>query len=187
MSQNVCLGLDISTSCVGIAIMAPEVMHGSRLLSMRYIPLAKVNGIWSKAESVEDVIADIADNYDVEHVFVEENLQMFRPGLSSAATLSLLSKFNGIVSYITKKHTDVEPVFLNVNAARKSVGLKVDRKSKLSTKEQVLNWTVQEEPAWSPPTRALKSGPNKGDIRLLNEAYDMADAYVIARAGIVNI
>jgi len=30
--------------------------------------------------------------------------------------------------------------------------------------------------------KTLKSGPNKGQIRLCNEAYDMADAYVIGKS-----
>ena len=61
----------------------------------------------------------------------------------------------------------------------------VDFKKKLPTKEQVLDWVSNEITGesflW--PRKTLKSGPRKGSEVLLVECYDMADAYVIARAG----
>ncbi len=75
---------------------------------------------------------------------------------------------------------------INVNTARKTVGLKIDRKSRKKTKDQVWEWVKTINDAdnskieW--PMKTLKSGPNKGKIRLCNEAYDMADAYVIGKS-----
>ena len=47
----------------------------------------------------------------------------------------------------------------------------------------MLDWVSADDPSIKWPTKILKSGPNKGQKRICNEAYDMADAYVIARAG----
>ena len=63
-------------------------------------------------------------------MFIEENLQAFRPGLSSAKTLLTLARFNGIVGYLAQQEFFCEPIYINVNVARKSVGLKIIRKSK---------------------------------------------------------
>ena len=62
------------------------------------------------------------------------------------------------------------------------LGIKIDRKSELSTKEQVLSWT-QQRSDYHFPTRVLKSGKRKGMEVFCDEAYDMADAFVIAEAG----
>jgi hypothetical protein len=119
-------------------------------------------------------------------VIVEENLQAFRPGLSSAKTLMTLAQFNGVVRWICHSDLNANVDSINVNTARKTVGLKVDRKSKKKTKDQVWEWVKTINDAdnskieW--PMKTLKSGPNKGKIRLCNEAYDMADAYVIGKS-----
>ena len=77
-----------------------------------------------------------------------------------------------------------------MNNARKQVGMKLIRKSKggKPTKEQVLDWVqceIIDKSVW--PTKKLKSGPRKGVVILDPVCYDMADAYVIARAGLMNI
>ena len=73
-----------------------------------------------------------------------------------------------------------------MNSARKLLGIKIDRKSKKSTKEQVFDWVdSQTEEVW--PTRVLKSGKRKGLEVLEDYVYDMADAFVIARAGEINL
>ena len=71
---------------------------------------------------------------------------------------------------------------INVNTARKNAGLKVDRKSEVTIKEQVLAW-VKDQPdfldyQW--PTKVLKSGPRKGQEIQAPECYDIADAAVVA-------
>ena len=40
--------------------------------------------------------------HDIQKIFIEENLQAFRPGFSSAKTLLTLARFNGIVSYLSQ-------------------------------------------------------------------------------------
>ena len=95
-----------------------------------------------------------------------------------------MAKFNGIVSYLCQDIFELEPQFFNVNAARKSVGLKIlsKRKGGAETKEQVFEWTSQELANYDWPKKVLKSGPRKNQIVLEPGCYDMADAYVIARA-----
>jgi len=56
------------------------------------------------------------------------------------------------------------------------------KKGGSDTKIQVLDWVKCEIPYYSWPTKTLKSGPRKGESVLEPGCYDMADAYVIARA-----
>ena len=54
-----------------------------------------------------------------------------------------------------------------------------------TTKEKVLDWVSADNDTIEWPTKILKSGPNKGTERICSEAYDMADAYVIGKAYLI--
>ncbi len=177
------LGLDISTSCTGWSILSSV---GS-LVDIGYIRLAKAETMYQKAERVKHALIKIKEEHNIKNIYIEQNLQAFRAGFSSAKTIDKLARFNGIISYISYDIFDINPKFLNVNRARKSLGITIIRKKDggLPTKEQVLDWVSNEITGesflW--PRKTLKSGPRKGSEVLLVECYDMADAYVIARAG----
>ena len=178
------LALDISTSCTGWCVFDENGCRGSG-----FIDLSKHKGMYEKAGEVKLELLYLTVKYPFTKVVVEENLQAFRPGLSSAKTLMTLAQFNGVVRWICHADLNAEVESINVNSARKIVGLKLDRKSKKKTKEQVYEWVKNankfddEQIKW--PFKTLKSGPNKGKTRLCNEAYDIADAYVICKAGII--
>ena len=138
--------------------------------------------MYEKAGHVKSELLKLHKKYSFTKVVVEENLQAFRPGLSSAKTLMTLAQFNGVVRWICHENLDVTVESINVNSARKSVGLKIDRKNSKKTKEQVWEWVRLNESTIIWPTKILKSGPNRGKKRLCDESYDMADAYVIGKA-----
>jgi hypothetical protein len=172
-------GLDISTSCVGVCIVDTETKKNS------FYAFKPRGQDWiEKALEVKGFLHTLFLKHEIKKVYVEENLQAFRRGLSSAKTLMSLARFNGVVSFMIKDLFEIKPEFLNVNTARKSLGIKIDRKSELSTKEQVLSW-VNNEIDFDWPTRVMKSGPRKGMVVLEDYVYDMADAYVIVCAGLV--
>ena len=172
------LSLDISTSCTGFCLF-----NENDFVVTGYINLSKHKGLFAEAQEVKNRILVLSKDYQIDKVVIEENLQAFRPGFSSAKTLMTLAQFNGVVSWICYEILSVPVIALNVNSARKIVGLKIDRKNKeKNTKQQVLEWVSIDLPEIEWPTKILKSGPNKGCIRVCNEAYDMADAYVIGKA-----
>jgi len=175
------LGLDISTSSIGWSLLASN----GTLIKQAYIPLGKIKNTLQKTERVIYELKEIKEKHDITHIFIEENLQMFRPGLSSAKVLITLARFNGMVTLLSYQVLGVEPEFLNVNAARKLVGLKINKKDKTTTtKEKVLDWVdneLNQTFAW--PMKILKSGPRKGFEIYDAGCFDIADAYVIARAG----
>ena len=178
------LGLDISTSCTGYSLFDSE----GHLIDIGYIRLDSKDNVFRRGSDVSNRISEILSKREIDKVFIEENLQAFRPGLSSARTLLTLARFNGMVSYQIYSLTDRLPVYINVNTARKILGIKINRKSDVSTKDQIYNWvandlkTTNTLVSW--PYKILKSGPRKGLKILDTAAYDMADAYVIAKAGI---
>ena len=172
------LALDISTSCTGWCVFDDQ----NELRGTGYIDLRKHKGLYEKATRVQSELLNMTIQWDIDVVAVEENLQAFRPGLSSAKTLMTLAQFNGVVRWLCHSELKIPVYSHNVNAARKVVGLKIDRKSTRKTKDQVLDWVSSNnsknvtEMTMKWPTKILKSGPNKGRLRTCAEAYDMADA-----------
>jgi len=178
------LGLDISTSCIGWCILDDQT--GS-VGAASAIVLKDIKCVFDKALMVKEELYSIINDHGVDTIAIEENLQAFRPGFSSAKTIVTLARFNGIVSWLSYECTSVKPNFINVNHARKAVKLKIDRKSSLSTKEQVFEWVKingMEDFPW--PTKMLKSGPRKGRVIFDDSCYDISDAFVIAKAHMNN-
>lgn len=169
------LGLDISTSVIGICVLGKNSLE-----KIDFLNLEKSKNIFEKSERFKNYLLEIKKDYDITMIGVEENLQAFRPGLSSAKTIVTLARFNGICSYISQEILEREPIFVNVNSARKTLGIKIDRKSSKNTKEQILEFVSALEPSIEWPTKVLKGGPRRGSVVLQKECYDMADAYVIA-------
>jgi hypothetical protein len=176
------LGLDISTSITGFAVVGEgELLHYSS------IDLRKHKGMFEKAEAVKEYLEDFFENYQldqeyggwgtshypIEHIYIEQSLHMFMGGKSSAKTLSTLTRFNGIVSWLVYELFEIEPKFIGSTSARKHAGIKVPRGQK--AKQVVLNHLLENEPAFS--IEYTKYGNPKP------ESYDRADAIVIAKAG----
>lgn len=177
------LGLDISTSCTGWSIIDKD----GALVDQGFIDLSKKKTLFEKAKVVKDKLAYIHVQSNIKKVFIEENLQAFRSGFSSAKTISTLAKFNGIVSYICFEEFYLDPEFLNVNSARKSLNIKIEREKicGISTKQQVLNWSINHLSSanYKWPVKILRSGPRKGMQIQHPACFDIADAYVIAQSG----
>lgn len=182
------IGLDISTAVVGITILD----ENKTLIFAHAIETDPEHGFWQKMDQIEQEITIMIKPFvgQIKAVYVEQDLQMFRPGLSSAATLTTLSKANGIVSYMVRNIAGVDPNSLNVNAARASVGLKIIRKTKLNpnpppTKAQVVAWVHKKERMMPWQYKTMKSGSRKGQQVEKKCNEDIADSYVIALAGVV--
>ncbi len=175
------LGLDISTSCTGWCLLSDS----GEILDIGYIDLSRKLGLFEKAREVEYKIYNLSKAHTIQKVFIEENLQSFRSGFSSAQTISTLSKFNGIVSFICFKVFESEPIFFNVNSARKILGIKLVRKKDggLPTKEQLREW-AEKNVNYKWPVKTLKSGPRKGLTVVDPKSYDMIDAYIVCKAGL---
>ena len=170
------LGLDVSTAIIGYA-----VMDGETPVIISHIDFKKCNDLWEKANKAKAEIEAILNAYPgIEKVFVEESLLGFSTGLSSAATLFTLAKFNALVSYFVRAKMGKPVEYISSGAARKTVGVKVIQKKKcgISAKEQTFNWAV--------------AGPLKDRVMPLGRTgkykpfvYDEVDGFVVGLAGAI--
>jgi len=179
------LGIDISTSITGFAIVAE-----GEIVFYDSIDLRKYKNLFEKAERIKEALFKLMDNYQYEreehwladdqdkenkinHIYIEQSLHMFMGGKSSAKTLSTLTRFNGIVSWLAYEMFEMEPKYIAATSARKHAGIKVPRGQK--AKQVVLQYLLDNEPAFK--IEYTKHGNPKP------ESYDRADAIVIAKAG----
>ena len=163
------LGLDISTSITGVTVLDED---GNIVYNLA-IDTRKYKNIFKKAEVVRDKLETLI--VDPEKIYVEQSLQSFRSGFSSAKTLSTLSRFNGIISWICYEIWKIQPEYIAAISARKKVGIKVPRGEK--AKKCVIDYVIDNVPDVS--IEYTKHGNVKPSC------YDKADSWVVARAGYV--
>ena len=163
------LGLDISTSITGYTVLD----EGGAIVVCDHIDLRKEKNFFKKIEIVYDRLETLDDDYKIEQVYIEQSLQSFRSGFSSAQTLSLLSKINGIVSWICYNFFYKEPKFLAATSARKLCGIKVPKGQK--AKKVSLQFVVDSVPGFE--VQYTRHGNPKAGYA------DRSDSYVIAKAG----
>lgn len=165
------LGLDVSTSCTGIAIVDDD---GTPIV-VGAVTTTHVDNLADKADAVLHAICDATADIQITAAFVEESLQAFRPGLSSANTICSLSKMNGLVSYLTQRAFGVHVSAIPSQTARKVCGIKLQRGE--PAKQQVTRWALSNVlSGWDIPQKRRSQEP-------MEQVKDATDALIIAIAG----
>jgi hypothetical protein len=162
------LGLDLSTSVCGYCYLYDD---GS-LKDVGYIDLTS-----KKYKNLYDKLWVVRERFKSEHpeitkVFIEEPAQAF--STSTAWTLSLLQRWNGMVSGVFFTQ-GINPTLINANHARKLCGIKTVKgvKVKETVFEHVKSLGIIPDSKW----QYKKTG------KIKDHCMDMTDAYIVARAG----
>tara|TARA_Y100000034_G_C6833949_1_gene376699 strand:+ start:564 stop:1103 length:540 start_codon:yes stop_codon:yes gene_type:complete len=165
------LGLDISTSITGYTLLDKK----GEIFEIGHIDLRKEKNFFKKAELIRKALIklDEAAFYWIEEIYIEQSLQSFRSGFSSAQTLSLLSRFNGVVSWLCYSIFGKEPQYLAATSARKQCGIKVPKGQK--AKAVVLQFMLDNVSQFE--IEYTRHGNPKAGYN------DRADSYVVAKAG----
>ena len=168
------LGLDVSTSITGYTLL-----DGDKIILNGAWDTRKYKDFFEKVIHVKAGLEEIYRQYgeQIGAVYIEQSLQTFRSGFSSAKTLSTLSRFNGIVSWLIFDQYKIKPEYLAATSARKLCGIKVPRGQK--SKVVVLEHVRKTQKDFK--VEMTRNGNPKP------ETYDRADAYVIAVAGLKKI
>ena len=109
------LGLDISTSITGATI----IDDSGKVIYNEAWDLRKYKDFFEKATVVKNKIWQLEDTFLINKVYIEQSLQSFRSGFSSAKTLSTLSRFNGVISWLCYNTLEVKPEYIAATSARK--------------------------------------------------------------------
>ena len=172
------LGVDVSTSITGVAI----IDDGGKLIECAACDLRKYKGFFEKSLQFREFTLDLADKHcvlfnkiGIDHIYIEQPFTFFNSGGSSAKTMATLQRFNGVASWMLYEIFELEPRYVGANQARKKVGLKVPRGKK--AKQVVMEHLLATDDDFS--IEYTYHGNPKPQY------YDMADALIVARAGLI--
>ena len=168
--MKVILGLDISTSKVGLSI----VDYNSNLLKCEVIKLDSKKPLEDRCLQLEQIIKNCS-NYNVNEIYVEQPFMMFSGGKTTAMTMSKLQRFNGMCCFMVRKLLGKNPALIAANRARSINGIKVKRGE--DTKKKIIEWVSAKYPNDFLVEYTRYGNPKPG-------TDDMADAVVIALAGL---
>ena len=179
------LGLDISTSIIGAVLIDSSTSEFIKMFPIK-LTRTKFKDFYDKVDfSIEEIQNNInKTEFEITDVYVEQAAMAFTPGFSSAGTLFLLARFNGIISNEMRKIYGCRPEMINVRSARKVLGLKINHKDKsMTTKEKVQAFVMKILKDVEFPKHLAKTGKRKGEIVFDKCCEDLCDAWVIASGG----
>ena len=171
------IGIDASTSATGLVILEDGV-----LIHHEAILFKGCNTFWEKCDVVDNRLKELSILHKIDTFFIEEPMKRFAEGFSSAETLSILQRFNGITSYVVREHFNVDPTYVNVSSARKAAGVKVTTKAKAggrNAKQQTFDHIMKHD-------LSHISWPKKQrSENIVDWARDIVDAFVVAKGGMM--
>lgn len=183
-TRKVNVGLDISSSCIGVCVLD---FHTQELIELFPIKLtsSKLEDLFDKGDYVQKIFNQINNkDYIVVNFYVEEIAKKFTTGKSSINTIVVLAKMNMNTCYMFYKTFGIKPTFINVRTARKILGVNIDKKNKSkSTKEKVFEIVKTINPKFPWITHTSSAGKYKGKEVYDKCNEDMCDSWIIAKSG----
>jgi len=166
------LGLDISSSKIGIALLDDEQILISDVLKFK-----SSQSLEERAALFERRMRAIDTHHVVFDVYVEQPAIMFRGGKTTAFTMATLQRFNGMCCYVLSQIFEMEALLINPNSARSVLGIKVPRKVPSKEKKKAIIENISDRFGDRFQYNLTKQGnPQPG-------TDDRADALVVALAG----
>lgn len=165
------LGIDVSTSIVGFAIMD----YDYNLKVYEKIKFKSNMPLEQRAQYFKNKLSHYDSYYLIDDVFVEQPAMMFGRGRTTANTMAKLQRFNGMCCYACFQVFEIVPTLVHATSARKRMNIKVPRNVK-NKKHYIIQEVVKEYPSFK-FNLTRYGNPQPG-------TDDMADAIVMAHAGV---
>tara|TARA_R100000030_G_scaffold47826_2_gene36112 strand:+ start:2043 stop:2555 length:513 start_codon:yes stop_codon:yes gene_type:complete len=168
------LGIDISTSKIGISI----IDYDENLILSELLKMKTSDSLEVRAKIFNKKMIEIRGNYEIKHIFIEQPFMAFSGGKTTAVTMAKLQRFNGMCCYAIYDLFGLPASLIQANKARGLVELKIKRGD--NTKLKVIEWVSKKYPKDFIVEYTRHGNPKPG-------TDDKADAIVIANAGLKTI
>ena len=166
------LGLDVSTTKIGIALLDDE-----ELLVSEVIKLKSNMTLEQRAHIFEEKMLQLDDKHVIMDVYIEAPAMMFGGGRTTANTMAKLQRFNGMTSFIVSSVFDIEALQVNPLSARSVLGIKIPRKIPNKEKKRfIIDWVSEKYGDDFKYDMTRQGNPQPG-------TDDRADAVVIGLSG----
>jgi Holliday junction resolvasome RuvABC endonuclease subunit len=170
------LGLDISTTCIGIMILD---LQGKIILSDKIEYKQKDLDLFDKVVITKVRLKELELNYDITEIWIEEVLLGFGGGKTNANTMAVLIAFNRMVAYQCWEIFGFKCHEVPSTTARKAViGVgRANKKKGEDIKKLALAWVVKNYPDFIVEL-------NRNGVPNIT-TYDRSDSMVIAKYGLL--
>lgn len=168
------LGLDISTTVVGISIFDEEY----KLHELSYVQFGKKLSLFEKLDEFINHFEKYS-NLKFTAISIEEPLMKFAGKFSNAQTIQKLTQMNAMISGYLYRNFNIEPFYYNVQSARKLAFPNLSIPQSHPNKKYLIWEAVMKlEPHLN--WKYTKTG------KLDDTNFDMTDAFVVGMAHIVS-
>ena len=166
------LGLDISSSKIGIAIVDDDksIIH-LNLIKYKKAPLE------DKAVMFSDELSVLKREYNIEHIFIEEPVSIYAVGKTTAHVIATLQRFNGMCSLACRSVFGQNAELIGSRQARKLADIAVPGRTKSKEVKKIIIKEMSKRYQEMFPLEYTRHGNYKPGTD------DKADALVIALAG----
>jgi hypothetical protein len=165
------LALDISSTVIGVAILAKD----GKVHEISYIKFKPKTSLFEKLDEFIKFFEKYSA-FPFENIVIEEPLKRFAGKFSSADTIQKLTQMNSLISGFLYKKLNIEPVYFNVQQARKLAFPELIIPKTFPNKKYLI-WEACLK--MFPTINWLYSSKNG---KLLDENFDMADAITVGLA-----
>ncbi len=137
------LGLDVSSSKIGIAVLD----YNKKIVSTDLIKFKPETSLEERAKMFENKLVKLYKFYNISEVFVEEPFIAFGGGKTTAHTMAKLQRFNGMCCYSVYNVFESTPIMVNVRMARTRLGIKIPKGTKKNeTKKFIVEYVEKNYP-----------------------------------------
>jgi len=170
------LGLDVSSSKVGIAILDMD----KKIITSDVIKFKAETPLEERAKLLENKLIKLQKYYFIREIFVEEPFIAFSGGATTAQTMAKLQRFNGMCCYSIYSIFQTTPKMVNVRSARNKLGIKIPKGTKKGdTKKYIIEYVQVNHQEFTYNLTA-HGNPTPG-------TDDRADAIVVALYGLTTL
>ena len=164
------LGLDCSTSVCGYTLLNDDGSFDS----IGYLDFKKFDDLYDKTTFFTGLLVELQDK-KIKQVYIEAPAMVYSS--STAQIISLLQRFNGMVSVCVYKTLAIKPILFSSHQLRKACDIKVSRgiNTKMFLFEEIKKRNVIPENVWQ-----YKRTGNPKDY-----CFDMCDSYITCLGGIL--
>jgi len=167
------IGIDASTSCIGFCIMEDS----GKLIDVDYIQFKKKISEYEKLTIFGQMMREQKKKHSgIDSVYVEKALQRS----NNQNVVNILQRWNGMVCSELFHTFGTEPKLITQVEVLKAVGIKIPKGVKGKERKKYILQRVQECDTISIDKWKLKRTGNPKDY-----CFDMADAYIVAAAGLL--
>lgn len=179
MEETLIMGLDISTSHIGVCIATKD--DQIKLFSaIDYSKLGDLT-IFDKTKLFRMKMMDVFEEYNIKTVYIEQPLLMFKQASSRIQVIVLLQQFNALCQFVLNE-MGKKVVMIPSSTAMKA-GLGIGRKPKWVEDKKV--WTSEEFHKLHPEIELKRYEKGKKEGQIHSDEYDKVDAWMCSRAHVL--